>query len=724
MTHVPLRVLSRLVRGIFGVRQLDDEAARQHIVTQLGDLAERGSGEMAVLFDVMAIGETATATSKTSTDARRHMLIKLISSALRARHRRTIFVVEDLHWVDGASDDFLADLVAMLQSTDSMLVASFRPEYAGRLRELCGTTITLSPLSGPTTVALAAQLIGEQPTACGAAELIAKPSAGNPFFVEEIVRDLVGRSVLNGNRGDYRFVQGVDSIGVPATVQAVLAARIDRLTTPEKSILNAAAVIGTSFGLDNLRVLIPGTEVGQLSGLVTAELIDQIELLPEVRYAFRHPLVRAVCYDSQLSTTRSVSHARLAAAIEARNSGLPDENSALIAYHLEAAGQSTSAYTWYMRAGNWLKYRDMIAARECWEQAQRIADRLPEGDDDLYAKKIAPRAQLTATAWFVAADSEHCYDELRELTTRSNDLLPLALGMSGRLTSLIITDGRIRDGVTMAAALLALIDQIDCPPAIEAELLMAIAFAQYEGCAFDRALHSTERLCAIPEANADDVIPATSVAGVIKVMTGRRNEGLQDLQTALDRGLETGPVTYAIVVSNKTDLVDLGFDLADEHLVAYTRDALAGAEAFGDAYGIALARMAHGAALVKSDDSRRAAGIELLELARSSGIDVGGSVTEADLAAAKAPRELPEDQIDILDAAVQSEIELGEILFAGYPISVLVGLFIERNAPGGPGPAEKLVAQLENLTTGVALPALSPVAVSCRHDLPRRSATR
>ena len=99
---------------------------------------------------------------------------------------------------------------------------------------------------------------------------------------------------------------------------------------------------------------------------------------------------------------------------------MPDENSALIAYHHEAAGQSASAHTWYMRAGNWLKHRDVAAARECWEQAQRIADRLPEDDDDLYAKKIAPRAQLTATAWLVAADSDQCYDELRELTTRSD----------------------------------------------------------------------------------------------------------------------------------------------------------------------------------------------------------------------------------------------------------------------------------------------------------------
>ena len=317
---------------------------------------------------------------------------------------------------------------------------------------------------------------------------------------------------------------------------------------------------------------------------------------------------------------------------------------------------------------------------------------------------------MTAKAWFVAADSEQCYDELRQLTTQSRDWLPLAVGMSGRLTSLIITEGRIRDGVVMGAELQGLIDQIDSPPALRAEILMAIAFAQYRRCNFDQALRTTERLRAIPEANPDDVIPAASLAGVIRVMTGRRAEGLHDFQTALDLGRETDAALYAIAVSNKTDLVDLAFDRAGGRLVAETHDALRRAEAFGDVYGLALARWAHGTALVKSGDSHRAAGIELLELSRSGGIDIGGSVAEADIAAAKAPQERPADQVDLLEAAIRSEIDDGEILFAGYPISVLVALLINHGAPGDLVRAERLVAQLANLTTSVALPALGPVA--------------
>ena len=470
-SHVPLRALARMLRAMFGIRQLDAEGARKQIAIQLEGVGEADFGHREVLYELLSLGDPDAATPTTTADARRRRLLELLVAVVKSLSKPTVFIVEDLHWVDAGSDDFLAEFAATLTATKSIFVGTFRPDYHGRLRDRSDTTIRLTPLSEPTTVALAAELIGEQPTALGAAELIAQPSAGNPFFVEEIVRDLVGRHVLRGNRGGYQLAGGVNSIAVPPTVQAVLGARIDRLAAGVKSILHAAAVIGTSFGLNDLGVLLPGIETGQLGGLLSAELIDQIQLLPEPRFAFRHPLVRAVCYDSQLTAARTDSHRRLAAALQARNSAALEENSALIAHHLEAAGELAAAFTWHMRSGDWLKYRNVVAARDSWERAQAIADRLPLGQDDVVGKRIAPRAQLSATAWLVAADNERCFDELRDLTTQSADLLSLALGMSGRVTSLIITEGRIGDAAVMASELEMLIDEIGSPPALEAELL-------------------------------------------------------------------------------------------------------------------------------------------------------------------------------------------------------------------------------------------------------------
>jgi adenylate cyclase len=357
--NVPLHALSRMLRAMFGIRGLDAATARVHIAAQLEGVVEPDSGDSDILFDLLSIGDPETTAPTMKPDARRRRLIEVMGNVAKTRPARTLFVVEDLHWVDAASEGVLAKFAETLTATQSMLVGSFRPEYHGALREMSETTIMLAPLNAWTTVSLTAELIGQDATVRGVAERIAQAGAGNPFFVEEIVRDLVGRGLLLGNRGDYRLIGDLDSVAVPATVQSVIAARIYRLTVPEKSILNAAAVIGSSFDLDVLHAVLADTESGHLRNLVSAELIDQIQFLPEPRYAFRHPLVRAVSYESQLTATRADGHRRLAAAIEARNPSAVEQNSALIAQHLEAAGELGASYTWYMRSADWLRHRDM-----------------------------------------------------------------------------------------------------------------------------------------------------------------------------------------------------------------------------------------------------------------------------------------------------------------------------------------------------------------------------
>ena len=151
---------------------------------------------------------------------------------------------------------------------------------------------------------------------------------------------------------------------------------------------------------------------------MSAELIDQTEFVPRQRYCFRHPLVRTVAYKSQLSSARAQAHRRLAAAIEARDPTAADENAALVATHLEAAGEIANAYRWHVRAAEWLRGRDLPAARSRWLSARQLADRLPDDHDDVVAMRIAPRTMLISTESFVGtdADTDEQYRELRELT--------------------------------------------------------------------------------------------------------------------------------------------------------------------------------------------------------------------------------------------------------------------------------------------------------------------
>ena len=219
---------------------------------------------------------------------------------------------------------------------------------------------------------------------------------GNPFFAEEMVRELVQRGVLAGERGGYVCRADVAEVSVPATVQAAIEARIDRLSTPAKRTLNAASVIGARFGAELLAAL--GIDP-VLDELLDAELIDQVRFTPSAEYAFRHPLIRAVAYESQLKSDRAQWHRRLAAAIQESEPGSVEENAALIAEHLEAAGELRAAYGWHMRAGAWSTNRDLGAARLSWERARRIADALPADDPDQLSMRIAPRTMLCATDW-------------------------------------------------------------------------------------------------------------------------------------------------------------------------------------------------------------------------------------------------------------------------------------------------------------------------------------
>ena len=307
--------------------------------------------------------------------------------------------------------------------------------------------------------------------------LIAERAAGNPFFAEEMVRELAQRGVLAGERGGYVCRADVADVAVPVTVQAAIEARIDRLNSGAKRTVNAASVIGARFGAELLAAL--GIEPA-FDELVKAELIDQVRFTPSAEYAFRHPLIRAVAYESQLRSDRAELHRRLAAAIQGREPGSVEENAALIAEHLEAAGELRAAYGWHMRAGAWSTNRDLDAARLSWERARRIADTLPADDPDQLSMRIAPRTMLCATDYQDRAVQEGRgrFAELRELCSAAGDKVSLAIGMSGPVAELLYA-GRAREGSRLASEQMALLESIG-DPTLTIGLAIA-AFADWFG---------------------------------------------------------------------------------------------------------------------------------------------------------------------------------------------------------------------------------------------------
>jgi predicted ATPase len=158
-----------------------------------------------------------------------------------------------------------------------------------------------------------------------------------------------------------------------------------------------------------------------LDELLSVELIEQVRFTPSAEYAFRHPLIRAVAYESQLKSDRAEWHRRLAAAIQERAPGSVEENASLIAEHLQAAGELHAAYGWHMRAAAWSANRDIFAARVSWERACQIADRLPADDPDQLSMRIGPRTMLCATDQIASQESRGRFAERQGVAGHRHD---------------------------------------------------------------------------------------------------------------------------------------------------------------------------------------------------------------------------------------------------------------------------------------------------------------
>jgi predicted ATPase len=232
-----------------------------------------------------------------------------------------LLVFEDLHWIDAETQALLESLVDSLPTARLLLLINYRPEYQhGWGSKTFYTQLRLNPLPPASADVLLRALLGNDPSLVPLAPLLIARTAGNPFFLEESVRTLVETRVLVGEPGAYRLTQALPTVQVPATVQAVLAARIDRLPPEEKQLLQTAAVVGTEVPFPLLQAfaeLPESTLYRALAHLQATEFLYETCLFPEQEYTFKHALTHEVAYGGLLLERRRVLHARLVEVLEA-----------------------------------------------------------------------------------------------------------------------------------------------------------------------------------------------------------------------------------------------------------------------------------------------------------------------------------------------------------------------------------------------------------------------
>ena len=297
-----------------------------------------------------------------------------------------LLVCEDLHWIDAETQALLDSLVDSLPTARIVLLVNYRPEYQhGWGGKTYYTQLRLDPLPPVRAEALLQALLGDDPSLAPLTPLLIARTQGNPFFLEESVRTLVETGVLVGPPGAYRLAQDVPTMQVPATVQAVLAARIDRLPPEDKRVLQTAAVIGTDVPASLLQAIAELSEAALgsvLAHLQAGEFLYETRLFPEHEYTFKHALTHEVAYGGLLQERRRALHARIVAAIEAFAGDRVTEQVERLAHHALRGEVWDKAMAYYRQAGE--KAMARSAYREAggyFEQALSALAHLPETRD-------------------------------------------------------------------------------------------------------------------------------------------------------------------------------------------------------------------------------------------------------------------------------------------------------------------------------------------------------
>jgi hypothetical protein len=520
-----------------------------------------------------------------------------------------------------------------------------------------------------------------------------------------MMRELVQRGVLDGERGAYVCRANVAEVSVPATVQAAIAARIDRLTAPARRTLNAAAVIGARFGAELLAALGIDAVFDELLG---AELIDQVRFTPTAEYAFRHALIRAVAYESQLKSDRAEWHRRLAAAIQERAPGSVEENATLIAEHLQAAGELHAAYGWHMRAGAWSTNRDIAAARVSWERAEKIAEALPADDPDRAAMRIAPRTMLCGIAWRVHMNVAGArFDELRELCTAAGDKASLAIAMVGLVMDHAF-QGRMREASQLASEAMVLIESVG-DPTLTVGLSFATIYAKLESGEWWDVLRRSQRVIDLADGNPSkgNFIFGTPLAhaltsrAIARYCLGRPGWP-DDLRHGLVMARSADPMSYATVVGYVYFVgVPFGVPRPDDRAEREIEEALRIAERSGDDLAVAVARMTLGFALVhRHTAAERDRGQKLLVEVSEVFLHRSYALGELPLVNAYLARETArcgdrDGAIPQMRAAVDHLFREGQLLNWGIPATgVLVETLLDRGAESDLAEAESAIERL------------------------------
>lgn len=417
-----------LLKGYFQVEDRDDHRKiREKLTGKLMILDRTLEPALPALLALLDVPIDDPAWQALDPRERRERTLETVKRLLlrESQVQPLLVVFEDLHWIDSETQVLLDSLVEGIPTTRLLLLANYRPEYVQRWgNRTYYTQLRLDPLPPESADELLNALLGVDPNLEPLKRLLIERTEGNPFFLEESVQTLLETEVLAGERGSYHLAKPTDTIRVPSTVQAMLAARIDRLATDEKRLLATAAVIGKDVPFALLQAVSDQDELSLRQGLAhlqSMEFLYETAIFPDLEYTFKHGLTHEVAYGTLLNEQRRQLHGHIAEAMQRLYADRLTEQVDRLAHHAFRGEQWQQAVGYLRQAGakaaGRSAYPEAVASLE---QALTALGHLPE-DHETRQLGVDLRFDLRS-ALQALGDHERVFDHLRAAETLASEL--------------------------------------------------------------------------------------------------------------------------------------------------------------------------------------------------------------------------------------------------------------------------------------------------------------
>ena len=354
----PYLPLIDLLKNYFNVTPQDGERKRREKIGGKVLMLDRSLEDtLPYFFSLLEIEEEKDSLSQMDPQLKKKRTFDAIKSVLlrESLNQPLIIIFEDLHWLDGESQEFLNILVESVATAKLLLLVNYRPEYHHDWgSKTYYSQLRLDPLGKEEAVELLTALVGEEEDLAPLKRLILEKTEGNPFFMEEVVQTLSEEGILSGERGNYHIERSAEELHIPTTVQGVLASRIDRLESEEKEFLQTLSVMGKEFSFGILKRVVdrPEEELQRfLYRLQEGEFIYEQPAFPDPEYTFKHALTQEVSYNSLLEERRREVHGKTASAIEEIYNYNLEEHYSDLAHHYSRSGNAKKAVEYLGLAG-------------------------------------------------------------------------------------------------------------------------------------------------------------------------------------------------------------------------------------------------------------------------------------------------------------------------------------------------------------------------------------